>query len=447
MKVKAHFLLIFCFTISTLLLACGENHMKEEPIAVSIVLGRHANANEFSDDCYERVQNLVEKAVHGGYVSVIISDGSPKKTNLVDDKGRLISFENNGKNEVVRKRYIDQRSKAVMDFIKDSNNRALKTENDLLSAIKEARASLNSKSAAGLSKKYILILDSGVSTAGDLKFQNIDFISNKEKLPVNKIIKKLQKNEGVLPDLKNINIMFIGLGDVAYPQEMDDTNKITVRNLWKYVLEACGANITNEDILIAGLGDDTGVNTGNKPNESVRDDGAGGDFPSVTPIQFNSVNMEFGDASDSGEVFKSGDGIPTDALGFKANTAEYIDEDAAVYILKPYADGIKNYFEMKPNEKIYLVGSVAVTKEGDAGDFKLSKERAEKVKKTLVENYNFKKEQLITIGLGGVAPWHINEFINGTFIDDLAANNRAVWVLKKSSEKYNQIPNKYKKNL
>lgn len=445
MKIKRYLLLIFCFVVSSLFLACGDKQIREESIAVSIVLGRHANANEFSDDCYERVQDMVERAVHGGYVSVVISDGSPKKIDLIDEKGRAISFKSDGKNEVVKKRYTDQRSKAIMNFIKDSNNRAQVTENDLLSAIKEARASLNNKSAADLSNKYILILDSGVSTAGDLKFQNINFTKDIEKLPIKKIIKKLQKSEGVLPDLEDINIQFIGLGDVAYPQKMDDTSKVAVRNLWKSVLKACGANVTNGDILIAGLGDATGVNTGNKPNESIRDDGTGGDFPAVTPIQFNSIDLEFGDASDGGEVFKSRDGIPTDALGFKANTAEYIDADAALYILKPYADGIKSYLEKNPDEKIYLVGSVAVTKEGDSGDFKLSKERAEKVKRTLVENYNLQKEQLVTIGLGGVAPWHINEFVNGVFNSDLAANNRAVWILKESSEKYGAIPDKYKK--
>lgn len=436
-------LIIVCFIISAVFLACGKKQDVKDPIAVSVVLGRHANANEFSEDCYERVQELIEQAVHGGYVSVVISDGSPKKLDITDDTGKAVSFREDANNDVVRKRLVNQRSKAVMNFIKDSSNRAQKTENNLLSAIKEARASLNNKGAVDLSQKYILILDSGVATAGDLRFQELDF--GQKKLPVKKIIKKLQSGAGVLPDLTDIHIKFIGLGDVAYPQDMDDTSKVNVRNLWKSVLKACGADVSNEDILIAGLGDETGVNTGNKPNESIRDDGIGGDFPSVTPIRFMRLEMEFGNAADGGEVFKSGDGIPTDALGFKADTAEYIDPDAALYILKPYADGIKSYFENEPKEKIYLVGSVAITKEGDSGDFKLSKKRAERVKSTLVENFNIPKDRLVTIGIGGVAPWHINEFVDGKFNGDLAANNRAVWILKESSEKYRKIPDKYKK--
>lgn len=436
-------LIIVCFIISALFLACGKKQDVKDPIAVSVVLGRHANANEFSEDCYERVQELIEQAVHGGYVSVVISDGSPKKLDITDDTGKAVSFREDANNDVVRKRLVNQRSKAVMNFIKDSSNRAQKTENNLLSAIKEARASLNNKGAVDLSQKYILILDSGVATAGDLRFQELDF--GQEKLPVKKIIKKLQSGAGVLPDLTDIHIKFIGLGDVAYPQDMDDTSKVNVRNLWKSVLKACGADVSNEDILIAGLGDETGVNTGNKPNESIRDDGIGGDFPAVTPIRFTRLEMEFGNAADGGEVFKSGDGIPTDALGFKADTAEYIDPDAALYILKPYADGIKSYFENEPKEKIYLVGSVAITKEGDSGDFKLSKKRAERVKSTLVENFNIPKDRLVTIGIGGVAPWHVNEFVDGKFNGDLAANNRAVWILKESSEKYREIPDKYKK--
>ena len=95
--------------------------------------------------------------------------------------------------------------------------------------------------------------------------------------------------------------------------------------------------------------------------------------------------------------------------------------------------------------KIYLVGSVAITKEGDSGDFKLSKKRAERVKSTLVENFNIPKDRLVTIGIGGVAPWHINEFVDGKFNGDLAANNRAVWILKESTETYRKIPDKYKK--
>lgn len=412
---------------------------------MSIVLGRHANANEFSEDCYDRVLELIKQAVHGGYVSVIISDGSPKKIDLIDDAGELISFEKDGKNDVVKNRLVKTRSNAVMNFIKDDANRAQESENNLLSAIKEARASLNNRSAVALSNKYILILDNGIQTAGDLKFQDLDFGNGKETLPIKKMIKELKQKKGVLPDLENINVQFIGLGDVAYPQDINDTNKVNVRNLWKSVLKACGANISDDDILIAGLGDNTGINTGNKPNESMKDDGTGGDFPSVTPIQFTPIEMEFGNSADSGEVFKSGDGIPTDSLGFKANKAEYIDIKAALYILKPYADGIKSFFEQNPNEKIYLVGSVAITKEGDSGDFKLSKDRAEKVKRTLVENYQLPENRLVTIGIGGVAPWRTHEFVDGNFIEELAARNRAVWILKENSEKYNKIPQKYKK--
>lgn len=448
MRVNRITALILSIFIICSLVACSSDIENPEgkPIAVSIVLGRHANAKAFSDEYYKKAQEIVEKAVYGGFVSVVINDGEPRRLELKNKNGKAISFEQDANNETIRSKRVLQRSEDIMNFIKDDINRATVPENNLLGAIKEARASLNSANAAGVADKRIIIMDTGITTAGDFKFQDLAFKSAKKTPSITSIVKELQKNKGILPDLSEIKVQFIGLGDVAAPQAMNDSDKVFVKDLWKAIFRACGADVDDNSILIAGIGDASGINSGDTPNESPKDGNEGGVFPYVTPIYFSPLILNFGDSTDS-DTFTESDGIPTDTVGFKPDSSEFLNADSATYILKPYAEGIQNFLEQNPDEKIYLVGSVAISSEGDfenPKDFVLSNNRAEKVKSTLVENYNLPNERLVTIGLGGMVPWRINEFKNGKFIEDIAKKNRAVWILKESSEKYKQIPEKYK---
>ncbi len=62
----------------------------------------------------------------------------------------------------------------------------------------------------------------------------------------------------------------------------------------------------------------------------------------------------------------------------------------------------------------------------------MSFQRAKAVKNTLVNELNIPAEKLLTIGLGCVFPWRVDEFVNGNFDTGIAQANRAVFLLSSS---------------
>ena len=274
-------LLIILILPLHLLVACNDNIPADNDnvLALSIVLGRHANANAFPEVYYQEIIEDVQNAVYGGFISIIISDGSPKEIPLTDEQNKAISFATDANNKTVHSKKITERTEAVMAFIKDENNRAVSPENDLLHAIKEARASLNHPNVSPDAEKKIIVLDTCISTSGDFRIQDLKL--DTEKPESQDVLSKLSETEGTLPDLTNINLRIIGLGDVAEPQNINDETKIYIKTLWETILKHCGAKINDLDILIAGLGGRNGISSGSKANVSKDD---GGDYPPVTVV-------------------------------------------------------------------------------------------------------------------------------------------------------------------
>lgn len=269
--------------------ACENTLPAEENIlAVTIILGRHSNSMAFPEDYYQQLVDDVQQAVYGGFISVVISDGSPRAIPITDKNGKEITFEADANNDTIRTRRISDRTNAVMEFLRDESNRATSPENDLMRAIKEARASLNNPNIPTNAERKIIIIDTGISTAGDLRLQDIQLDLNKPD--PRDILAELNRAEGILPDLSKINVSIIGLGDVAEPQEMSDENKIYLKDLWKTILESCGAEIEDADILIAGIGGQNGIVSGSIPNKS---EDQGGDFPPITVIEFTTHTPSF----------------------------------------------------------------------------------------------------------------------------------------------------------
>jgi Outer membrane protein and related peptidoglycan-associated (lipo)proteins len=131
-------------------------------------------------------------------------------------------------------------------------------------------------------------------------------------------------------------------------------------------------------------------------------------------------------------------------IGFKPDTADYQNGVAAKEMLQPYAADIDDYFEIYPDENIWIIGTTAAVQKGADGSVDLSLRRAEAVKETLIE-FGVSKEKLITIGLGAKFPWSVDEFPEGHFDTKVAQANHAVWVLNTSdeNEEFNMLKSAY----
>jgi hypothetical protein len=289
------------FSLALLLPFCGCETTalsnESDPIALAIVLGRHANTNAFPEVYYQQLLGDIERAVYGGHISVIISDGDPREVKITDSDGSDLSFEANANNKTILEKRVSERTDSVMNFLKDEAIKAIAPENDLLQAIKEARASLNNPAIPANIEKRIIILDSCVSTAGDLKMQDMSLSMQSSELMT--IVAELSEAKGVLPDLKDVNVRIIGLGDVAKPQEIDDETKLYLKSLWKEILISCGAIMNDLDILVSGIGGQDGIVSGNVPNESKRGISSDNSYPFVTVVDFTSHNTVSAESSSS----------------------------------------------------------------------------------------------------------------------------------------------------
>jgi flagellar motor protein MotB len=376
--------------------------------AVVFLLGRHANANAFSDYYYEEIEKYIKNTVYGGYIGVIIGDGNPKVIERFD------YFTTNASNDKTLNESINDNTKIVLDYLRDENIRAEKPENDLLKAVDEAGKLLSffedkaRQERKKIINKQIVIIDTGIVTTGDMNFLSLGIdgvlfgILSKEQLDdyTTGIVEILNKNR-LLPELKGIDIVFIGMGDVAMPQEeLSNTVKHGIENIWKAIFEKCNADSI----------DIKNYPKGNKVNKFTGD--ASG-FPYVTPIKFEQTIIE--------GIFT----IYTDQVSFIANRADYLNYINAELLLSRYAEALIRYINRKPDVIVYVVGSIARTNLERDYSIELSERRAITVKETLIK-YGVPEGKLVVFGLGEFFPNRDDEFRNGMFVEEIARNNRKV---------------------
>lgn len=408
-------------------------YKNDDSTAMVVILGKHANAMEIPEDAYKHIEKLLDKTVYGGYICAIIVDSNPTKIELVNDKDFFIE---DAKNPTILNKRINSRKAEIIKALDGLTEVADSEEVDLLAAIREAKNALSNNQAANAKSKKIVIVDTGISTTGDLNFCDMDFLYSKPN--IDEIVKQLKNYEGigVLPDLTGVDITFIGtadgLAEVAEPQMVETTDKKFIRDLWSSVVTACGANSVNFENA-AGW---------NVPNEYSEDDKSKFKYVSVVSFFHNKV-INFPEISNydpnnpdqppnlpnppSVEIK-----LESQTIGFKPNTAICVNEQNAKSTLRPYADELKEFFKYYPNEKIWIVGTTAEVARGSKNGYDLSFKRAEAVKNMLVSEFGISADKLLTIGVGCVFPWKVDEFPNDKFDTNIAQANRAVFLLSNS---------------
>jgi len=390
--------------------ACGYmNKFNPKDVnALVFILGRHANANAFSDIYYEEIEKLIKNTVYGGYIGIVISDGNPKIIERYD------YFRTNATNDRTLNEKINEYTRIVFSHVMDEDVRAEKPENDLLKSIAEAKRLLNvfediaKDDGKTVVKKQIVILDTGIVTTGEMNFlklgiDNVLFgtLSGKQLDEYTLEITETLSHNRLLPDLNGVDIVFIGIGDVAMPQEeLFSSVKHGIENIWRAIFEKC--NASNIDIK--------DYPKGSIANEFTGDDGG---FPYVTPIKFEQSIIE-------GIIT-----IYTDQVSFIANRADYLSHENAEIVLGRYADVLNRYINRKPDIIVYVVGSIARTNRVRNYSTDLSERRAVTVKETLIK-FGVPEEKMIAFGLGEFFPNRDDEFPNGVFIEEIARNNRKV---------------------
>lgn len=126
--------------------------------------------------------------------------------------------------------------------------------------------------------------------------------------------------------------------------------------------------------------------------------------------------------------------IPMDIINFKPNSNEFANKENTMEALSTYIDSFERYFELYPDGKIYLIGCIAKTASWYLTETELSEERAEAVRKSLID-LGIDEDRLIAIGIGISDPWRNDEWSEGYFNEAVAKTNRRVWIVPDEYEK------------
>lgn len=405
--------------------ACSEPEPNQPPIALSIIIGRRAASNEFTDDVYTEIEPWIRRAVYDGYISVIMSDGEP---HVIKTYGRDI-FPSNARSRQYMNNLINSRTREVINFLRDPLVRAVFNEADTLGSIVQAERSLNAVEARDL-EKFIMIIDNGLPTTGFLNLQNIHLTENSaENGNIERIVAELTSIRGIIPDLTGVTLKWAGLGNVANPQRLPSTIGVQLEELWRAVLHESGAIFDERDIRIRA--------TSGNANIASEDEGG---FPYVTTLFFDSfqpshlVNLP-PISRNEGETPSLP--ITSEQVSFIPDEAVFINEAVSRRILQEYANWLSRYFGVFPNSNVYVVGFQARTSIENVNRFdtRLSEQRAETVRNTLID-LGVPQARLITVGLGtnGGSHFRVDEFPDGVFNTVVAQHNRRVLLINDMSE-------------
>lgn len=390
MKMKKTVLLGLMLVLGMMMTACGN----EQPTVgddLVIIVGKHANAYMYDDSAtMGKISKALNSAVstykqNGQYVaelnvSVIVSDGKPKSVQLPN----MTIMESN---EHLRDQGISDLIKTVVRAIVEEGTliRANDEQVDLAGALAEARRVLTMSENE---KKRILILDTGVTTAGQIDMNKLDIFPKEmrekgelEAREFGRNLAQTQLPDSACPDLSGIRVIFLGLGNVAGDQEelYPVVKDGLLPGFWQAYLERCGAVLEEEIVAVpAGV------------MPMLYDEGGDG-YPYVNTVPALSNRTELAL-------------MPASALGFKPSKDEFRDPDVAYMVIGEHIGALK---EALKNEKVtlYVVGSVAQPQSG-YNDVELSRKRAEKVAGILTGNFGIDEKRLVTVGAGTqVFPW------------------------------------------
>lgn len=360
-----------CLALVAAMTACGGTPPSDPSGGLAIVLGGRANmppaavhgvARQVSSDAVDTRSP----------VSVVVADGAP----FVLEDATLLRGAGAADD-------VDRRRAAFRSVL--ASAAAKSPESDLLGALALAARAVQPTPG----RHTILVVDSGLSTAGALDFRRPGLL---DADPAD-LAGSLQA-EGVLPDLGGVHVIFQGLGDTAAPQPpLDPVAREQLIDLWTAIALAGGA---------------LDVNIERTPLE--------GEPPAGRPA-VSVVGATGGFRCTGNDLVLDGGGV-----AFAADTAAFRDPAAASATLQPIADALRS-----AGVAATLTGTTADV--GDAaGQRRLSQQRAEAVAALLVD-LGVPTDKLRAVGLGSDFPGYVADHdAQGRLLPAAAALNRKVVV-------------------
>lgn len=306
---------------------------------VALVLGDTQNtpAPKLSTEITDQLENTMLQ--HQGESVDALADSikvvsAVKHPDVIALDAEELKLREIGKNSSNAKRSAEMNLQALSEKIKN----LAPTDNgaNYLEAILEARN--NIKEGAS-----IVVIGSGLSDYGDINFSQSKLLTNEQarKDTIAEIKKKYGHNY-----LNNYKVVFYGLGDTAAPQEpLSNKQKEIVRSFYKEVIRGMGGEVETDTKTL------TGDPVSTKYIVGTTDTGCG----------------------DIGLIFDD------ENLKFISNQAAFADAVAA----KTTLSSIKNIWDTYTDtiQLIQVDGYIAHY----AGSDNLSQQRAERIKKALVE--------------------------------------------------------------
>lgn len=389
------------FTLIALLTAalsgCGgavKASADASPAAVCFAIANTANSQGLNLSSPLVQDTALETVSNFGYISAVNVDGQPEIL-LAESFDIPAQYKNASSTKLA----ADAKANTAALLQGLGTIQADDAEVDYLEGLRLAARSLNSLD--GYDKKTIIMLGTGLSTAGVLDFRNNLLSAEPEQ------IVELLKERQEIPALSGITVIWQQLGDTAAPQPaLNQLQKSKLKAIWQGIVEAGGGTFRCNDIMAVP------VSSQGLPAVSIVE------LPAEAPIRFDPQEPE-------PELLDSPLVLTEDQVQFKGDEAIYLHPDKAAEVLKPIAE----YLLEHPSIKVILAGTTA----GDNDSpytLRLSRERAETVQNTLIA-LGVPAERITALGLGSSDPWHISGV--GTS-GELASANRKVVILDAASE-------------
>ena len=386
--------LALVLTLSTVFTGCTKKEEEScEKVAVCYVIANTANSQGLNLQSPLVQDTIYSTILNYGYISVINADGVPEVV-----LSQSFDIDAKYKNASKDKLAMDARSKATNLINGMHTIVANDPEVDYLEALRLAVRSLSS--LEGFDSKRIVVLGTGLSTTGVIDFKN-NLISAEPEVVV-----ELLKEKSEIPNFTDITVYWQQLGDVAAPQEaLTTAQKNKLQKIYGLLVENGGGTFIYNDIMA------------NPVDESV-------EYPSVTPVEFpedTPISFEADTLNtEDDKAFQEPQVLDESKVEFVADKADYLYPEEAVENIRPVAE----YLLQHKTVSLLLIGSTAgdLTNEST---IKLSQDRAEAVKNTLVE-LGVEEDRIITKGMGSSDPWHVP---NVGYEGAAASSNRKVVLL------------------
>jgi OmpA-OmpF porin, OOP family len=371
--------------LAPLLGACGDATFPAEAVDLGcpsqpggpVTLAVGARANSPTPVLPPAVVGLLrEAAKRSRTISLVRVDGSP----TVAFQG---TFRTEAANDVARRSELDAFLRQTQDRV--DKLRPKTPEADVLAALNEA-ARITPEGGT------VVLVDSGLQTAGQVRFQDPGTFG----ADPNEVVDYLSKRS-LMPKLAGRSVVLVALGNTADPQQaLDPGLRGKVTALWQTI--AASADASCVEIL------DTAASRTSVPTDVPVTAVA---VPTVPPFQ------------PCGEtVLRDGD-----TVGFLPDQAVFRDAAAARKTLQDLASLV-----LTGRQRVELIGTTAMAGPSEEGRIELSQRRAGAVKDVLVE-LGVPGDRITTRGVGATWPDRVNDIApDGSLIPTAAALNRSVIV-------------------